>query len=68
MTDSPPPARRWRKSSASESGGCVEICADERAVRVRDSKNPDGPELRVSRGGWSALLSALKDQSSSRPR
>ncbi|MBO2450771.1 DUF397 domain-containing protein [Actinomadura barringtoniae] len=64
MTDSPPPVRRWRKSSASADGGCVEIYADERVVRVRDSKNPDGPELHVSRRGWSALLDVLKERSS----
>ncbi|MGW0813250.1 DUF397 domain-containing protein [Streptomyces viridiviolaceus] len=30
------------------------------AVPVRDSKNPDGPVLLVSRAAWAAFTSALR--------
>lgn len=39
---------RWKKSSHSNAnGGCVEL--DGKRVRVRDSKNPDGPRLVFTR-------------------
>lgn len=39
---------RWRKSSRSgaNANGCVEL--SDRKDQVRDSKNPDGPRLRVN--------------------
>jgi Domain of unknown function (DUF397) len=43
MTNGP---HRWRKSSRSGTGtNCVELAAT--LDRVRDSKNPTGPTLRV---------------------
>jgi hypothetical protein len=43
----------WRKSSHSGGGNdCVEIAADVTATAVRDSKNPDGPQLRFGAAGW----------------
>jgi hypothetical protein len=43
MTNGP---HRWRKSSYSSSGtNCVELAGT--MDRVRDSKNPTGPSLRV---------------------
>ncbi|MEU6687410.1 DUF397 domain-containing protein [Streptomyces sp. NPDC046832] len=50
----------WFKSSYSSSGDgdCVEvavaICPD--AVHIRDSKNKQGPQLRLSPTAWSAFL------------
>jgi hypothetical protein len=39
----------WRKSSRSnDTGTCVEL--NNTLTRVRDSKNPGGPTLRVPRG------------------
>ena len=47
----------WRKSSRSGSqSNCVELVGTLDAVR--DSKNPDGPVLRVELG---ALLTAIKE-------
>jgi hypothetical protein len=48
----------WRKSSRSgENGGnCVELADAAGAVAVRDSKDPDGPVLLVTRA---ALRSAV---------
>jgi len=51
----------WRKSSHSgtQSGSsCVELARIGKAVGVRDSKDPNGPKLVVSR---QALKAALAD-------
>jgi hypothetical protein len=46
---------RWRKSSRSTSGdSCVE--AAHTHDMVRDSKNPDGPALRVDLSGMVAAI------------
>jgi hypothetical protein len=53
----------WRKSSRSSqgtSGECVELMALSDSVAVRDSKDPDGPRLVVSREAFRALAAALK--------
>lgn len=46
----------WRKSRRSGSrDACVEVASLSGEVGVRDSKNPGGPHLTVSRGAWRAL-------------
>lgn len=52
----------WRKSSRSSEQGdaCVEIALASRLVAVRDSKDPDGPKIFVSRGGFQRLAKAIK--------
>jgi hypothetical protein len=51
---------RWFKSSYSSSAGgeCLEaaVTPDVDAIRIRDSKDPDGPVLSVSAGAWAAFL------------
>ena len=56
MTDSP--QLRWRKSSrSSDEGECVEVATfPSGEVGVRDSKNPDGPCLTLSRHAFRSLL------------
>lgn len=51
-------AVKWIKSSYSgDTGGeCVEIAADVRQARVRDSKNPAGPRLAFPVGAWAEFL------------
>ncbi|MFD9734390.1 DUF397 domain-containing protein [Umezawaea sp. NPDC059074] len=50
----------WRKSSYSANqNDCVEVRGTLDAVR--DSKNPAGPALRVSRAKLGAFLTAVKD-------
>ncbi|MCP2343566.1 DUF397 domain-containing protein [Actinomadura rupiterrae] len=48
----------WRKSSYSAGGGddCVEVADLGRAIGLRDSKDPHGPDLRMSRNAWAELL------------
>ncbi|POX37585.1 DUF397 domain-containing protein [Streptomyces sp. Ru73] len=49
-----PPALKWFKSSysGSDGGECVEIAVASISIRIRDSKNPNGPRLRVSPATW----------------
>lgn len=52
----------WRKSSFSGAAqNCVEVARPGTgAVAVRDSKNPDGPVLVVSRSRWTAFTDSVK--------
>jgi hypothetical protein len=68
--DAPEPARSrpvWRKSSYSNNGGnCVEVAdlpgtASRAALRlVRDSKDPSGPRLILTRQQWQAFADRVK--------
>jgi hypothetical protein len=52
---------RWRKSSYSGGNGeCVEVAGSGRLVAVRDSKDPDGPELVFAPGDWRAFTVSVK--------
>ncbi|MFF5975626.1 DUF397 domain-containing protein [Streptomyces sp. NPDC012769] len=52
-------AYHWLKSSysSSEGGNCVEVAAHPTTVHVRDSKNPDGPQLALAPAVWSSFVS-----------
>jgi hypothetical protein len=53
----------WRKSSFSGGSGssCVEVVDGYAGgVPVRDSVNPHGPAIMVSREAWSALISTVR--------
>ena len=53
----------WRKASRSSSNGgaCVEVARNlSGVVAVRDSKNPHGPVLTVSRDDWADFISRLQ--------
>ncbi|MEV6113691.1 DUF397 domain-containing protein [Streptomyces sp. NPDC052109] len=51
----------WFKSSYSdnEGGNCLEVAFATR-VRIRDSKDPAGPEIHLPTPAWSAFVSALR--------
>jgi Domain of unknown function (DUF397) len=54
---------RWLKSNYSGNGGgdCVEVARNlPGVVAVRDSKNPDGPVLIVSRGEWASFVTRVR--------
>jgi hypothetical protein len=51
----------WRKSSRSTGGAgdqtdCVEVAELPGRVAMRDSKDPAGPVLALTRAGWQAFL------------
>ncbi|MFJ8624620.1 DUF397 domain-containing protein [Kitasatospora sp. NPDC093550] len=48
----------WVKStySSEEGGQCVEVALTGAVVHVRDSKDPDGPVLRIASAGWAAFV------------
>ncbi|MDL4772275.1 DUF397 domain-containing protein [Spirillospora sp. NBC_01491] len=51
----------WRKSLRSSSeGNCVEVADVQTAIAVRDSKDPDGPCLVVTRAHWGRLVGRAK--------
>jgi hypothetical protein len=53
----------WRKSSRSgdNGGACVEVaCNLPGIVAVRDSKDPGGPVLIVSRNDWASFITRLR--------
>ncbi len=56
----------WRKSSYSGGNGgqCVEVARNLPAgVAVRDSKDPDGPRIVVTRAAWAAFVDRVKRES-----
>ena len=55
--------QRWRRSSYSGNGGgnCVEVATDMRGVvAVRDSKNPDGPVLILTKDEWASFITRVR--------
>lgn len=50
----------WRKSTYSESAGCVEVTRLGSLTLVRDSKNPTGPSLRFDAREWNAFLRGVR--------
>lgn len=51
-------ALSWHKSSYSSggSGDCVEVAPCPAAIHVRDSKNPQGPQLALAPTTWADFL------------
>lgn len=50
---------KWKKSSASDINGCVEVRRTTSGVHVRDSKNPDGAVLEFTDREWMAFLAGV---------
>lgn len=52
----------WRRSTRTggNGGNCVEVATSPGQVMIRDSKDPDGPVLAVSRDAWRQLLATLE--------
>jgi hypothetical protein len=62
VADFKEPCIVWRKSTASNSGGCVEVAVADGLVLIRDSANPDGVMLRLPPGAWSAFLARARSK------
>jgi hypothetical protein len=56
------PCIAWRKSTASNSGGCLEVAAMDGSVLVRDSANRGGAVLTLSPAAWSDLLARTRSE------
>ncbi|WP_141581588.1 DUF397 domain-containing protein [Actinomadura sp. WMMA1423] len=54
---------KWRKSSRSSEQGdaCIEVALISKVVAVRDSKDPEGLEVRVGRSEFQHLIESLKN-------
>jgi hypothetical protein len=55
-------ATHWRRSrySGSTGGHCVEVAASgDGIIRVRDSKDPAGPQLAFGPGPWTAFVRGI---------
>lgn len=51
---------RWRKSSSSDSGGCVEVAYADGWIGVRDTKqNGTGPVLAFTEREWQAFVTGV---------
>lgn len=51
----------WRRSARCGNwGNCVDVAVGAGETAVRDSKAPDGGQLRVSSRQWAAFLSHVK--------
>ncbi|MFC5749575.1 DUF397 domain-containing protein [Actinomadura rugatobispora] len=52
----------WRKARLSndQGGACVELAGLPEGVAVRDSKDPQGPRLMVSREAFRTFAASLK--------
>jgi Domain of unknown function (DUF397) len=51
----------WRRGRPCDSGACVEVADTGDAVLVRNSTDPDGARLRLSRDEWASFLESAKD-------
>lgn len=61
MTDNQESAFVWKKSSASAAGNCVEVAFLQGWVLIRDSVNPEGDTLRISRVAWNSFLAEVRN-------
>ena len=50
----------WRKSTASDTSGCVEVAVVDGSVLIRDSVNPNGPMLELPPVAWSFFLTRAR--------
>lgn len=52
----------WRKASRSSELGdnCIEVASLPEIIAIRDSKDPDGPKLMMSRNEFRDLTNSLR--------
>jgi hypothetical protein len=56
---SKPLAPLWIKSGFCDSTTCVEVAAVDGEIMIRDSANPAGPVLQVSRQDWDVFAAGV---------
>lgn len=52
---------KWQASSKCADKSCVQVAANPTGVRVRDSKDPDGPVLTFTPDEWQAFTTGVRD-------
>ncbi|WP_395370284.1 DUF397 domain-containing protein [Streptomyces tubercidicus] len=55
----------WQKSSYSDNGNsneCLEVAPTPSTIHIRDSKNPDGPQLHLQPSAWADFVTYAADQ------
>jgi hypothetical protein len=50
----------WRKSTYSFKETCIEVAKPEHQLAVRDSTDPDGPQLAFAGGDWDRFLARVR--------
>ncbi|MGA4877540.1 DUF397 domain-containing protein [Streptomyces lydicamycinicus] len=58
-------ALSWFKSSYSgdsDSNECLEVAPTPSTIHIRDSKNPDGPQLHLRPSAWADFVAYAADQ------
>jgi hypothetical protein len=50
---------QWRRSTRCSTGACVEVAEGVDAVLVRDSKQPEGGNLRIDHAAWMSFIAAI---------
>jgi Domain of unknown function (DUF397) len=60
------PGIKWRKSTASGGGNCLEVAVVDGSVLIRDSTNPGGVMLSLSPAAWAAFLARARGDDSGR--
>ena len=51
----------WKTSSRCGSGGCIEVGHGPAEVRIRDTTDPTGPQLRFAPEAFRDFLAAVKE-------
>jgi hypothetical protein len=51
---------QWKKSTFTTCNECVEVTVTEHTVHVRDSKQPQGLPLSLTRAEWNLLVTGIK--------
>jgi Domain of unknown function (DUF397) len=62
VVDFDEPCIAWRKSTASNSGDCVQVAVVDGSVLIRDSANPNGVVLRLLPAAWSAFMARARGE------
>ena len=57
----------WRRSTRCGTGACVEYAIDGDTIFTRDSKDPSGPMIVVSKPAWHAFVEAVARGQFARP-
>jgi hypothetical protein len=50
----------WVRSTFCSSNGCVEVASTSRTVHVRDTKDPEGPQLVLPVEAWREFIERVK--------